>query len=71
MLYLLTGAFWLPVVFIQRQLRDLAAGAAASGTPLPSKYHKLFRVWLVCGFPAFGAVLAIFWLMIAKPDIPF
>src|SRR4028118_1684391 len=30
-LYLFTGAFWLPVVWMQSQMRDLAAQAAAAG----------------------------------------
>jgi len=67
-LYLLTGAFWLPVVAMQIRMRDLAAAAAAGGTPLPEEYHRLFRRWFVFGFPAFAAVLAIFWLMIARPS---
>jgi uncharacterized membrane protein len=28
----------------------------------------LFRTWFVFGFPAFGAGVAIFWLMIADPS---
>jgi uncharacterized membrane protein len=68
-LYLLTGAFWLPVVWMQMRMRDLAAAAAASGTPLPDTYHRLFRCWFAFGFPAFAAVLAIFWLMLTKPSI--
>jgi uncharacterized membrane protein len=68
-LYLLTGAFWLPVVWMQSRMRDLAAAAAASGGPLPAEYHRLFRWWFAFGFPAFTAVLAIFWLMIARPEI--
>jgi uncharacterized membrane protein len=68
-LYVFTGAFWLPVVFMQMRLRDLAAAAAASGAPLPPAYHRLFWWWFAFGFPAFGAVLAIFWLMIAQPAI--
>jgi uncharacterized membrane protein len=68
-LYVFTGAFWLPVVFMQIRLRDLAAEAAAGGKPLPAAYHRLFRWWFAFGFPAFAAVLAIFWLMIAKPAI--
>jgi uncharacterized membrane protein len=70
-LYVFTGAFWLPVVFMQMRLRDLAAAAAASGAPLPPAYHRLFWWWFAFGFPAFGAVLAIFWLMIARPALGF
>ena len=66
-LYVLAGAFWLPVVWIQIRLRDLARAAVAAGQPLPRAYHRWFRVWFAFGFPGFGAVMAIFWLMIAKP----
>jgi len=69
LLYLFTGAFWLPVVWMQRRMRDLAAAAAQAGEPLPAEYHRLFRLWFAFGFPAFAAVLAIFWLMIARPRI--
>ena len=68
-LYVFTGAFWLPVVWMQMRMRDLAVAATASGQPLPEAYHRLFRWWFAFGFPAFGAVMAIFWLMIAKPQI--
>lgn len=66
-LYGVAGAFWLPVVWIQIRMRDLARVAAAAGQPLPSAYHRWFRIWFAFGFPGFGAVLAILWLMIAKP----
>jgi uncharacterized membrane protein len=68
-LYVLTGAFWLPVVGMQMRMRDLAERAAADRLPLPAEYHRLFRRWFAFGFPAFGAVMAIFWLMIARPSI--
>jgi uncharacterized membrane protein len=67
-LYIVTGAFWLPVVWMQMRMRDLANQAAVSGTPLPPSYHRLFWWWFAFGFPAFAAVLAIYWLMIAKPQ---
>jgi len=67
-LYVVAGMFWLPVVWIQSQLRNLAQEAAAKGAPLPDRYHKLFRIWFAFGFPGFGAVVAIIWLMIAKPS---
>ena len=70
LLYLVTGAFWLPVVWMQMCMRELAAAAVATGQPLPATYHRLFRWWFAFGFPAFAAVLAIFWLMIARPVIP-
>ena len=68
-LYVLTGVFWLPVVFIQKRLRDLARAAAAAGADLPRAYHRLYRIWFASGVPAFAAVLAIVWLMLAKPAL--
>lgn len=68
-LYVLTGLFWLPVVWIQLRLRDLAREAAAAGVPLPARYHQLYRIWFACGFPAFLAVLAIIGLMLARPSL--
>ena len=70
-LYLVTGALWLPVVWMQMRMRDLAICAVNTSAELPSEYHRLFRWWFAFGFPAFAAVLAIFWLMIARPLIPF
>lgn len=68
-LYLLAGVFWLPVVWMQARMRDLARAAAAAGEALPAAYHRLYRWWFAFGFPAFAAVLAILWLMIARPVI--
>ncbi|MFU0507588.1 DUF2269 family protein [Pseudaminobacter sp. NGMCC 1.201702] len=68
-LYVITGLFWLPVVWMQTEMRDLAAKAAAIDAPLPHRYHQLFRWWFIFGFPAFAAVLGIFWLMIARPEL--
>jgi uncharacterized membrane protein len=68
-LYLLVGVCWLPAVFIQIRLRDLAAAARDAGEPLPAQYHRLFQIWLILGWPAFAGVIAIFVLMIAKPPL--
>jgi uncharacterized membrane protein len=67
-LYLVAGGAWLPVVWIQRRIRDLAAEAAAAGHDLPKEYERLFRLWFVLGLPGFGSVVAIVWLMVAKPS---
>lgn len=68
-LYAVTGIFWLPVVWIQLRLRDLARAAATSGTALPPAYFSLYRTWFAFGFPAFFAVLGILWLMLTKPTL--
>jgi uncharacterized membrane protein len=67
-LYVFVGIFWLPVVRMQIRLRDMARVAAGEGMPLPEAYHRLYRWWFACGFPAFGAVLAIIWLMLTRPS---
>jgi len=68
-LYVVAGIFWLPVVWMQIKMRDLAATAMSTGAPLPATYHRLFRLWFAFGFPGFGSVLLIIWLMIAKPSL--
>lgn len=68
-LYVFVGCFWLPVVWIQIRMRDLAREAAATDAPLPPRYDRLFRIWFAFGFPAFAAMLAIIWLMLARPAI--
>jgi uncharacterized membrane protein len=66
-LYALAGLFWIPVIFMQIEMRDLASGAAVTDQPLPPRYFALFRRWVWFGIPGFGSVMIILWLMIAKP----
>jgi uncharacterized membrane protein len=66
-LYVVAGLFWVPVVFMQIEMGDLARKAAAQRAALPPRYFALFRRWFAFGFPGFGAVMLILWLMIAKP----
>lgn len=70
LLYVFVGLLWLPVVWIQIKLRNIARASAAGGLPLPQQWFRLYRIWFACGFPAFFAVIAIIWLMLTKPDIP-
>jgi uncharacterized membrane protein len=67
-LYAVAGLFWIPVVFMQIEMRDLASEAAAQKMPLPARYVMLYRRWFIFGIPGFGSVMAILWLMIAKPS---
>ena len=66
-LYVFAGLFWVPVVFMQIKMRDLARKAAEQCGALPERYFVLFRRWFAFGFPGFGATMLILWLMIAKP----
>jgi uncharacterized membrane protein len=66
-LYALAGVFWIPVVFMQIEMRDLARVAQQKAQPLPPRYFALFRRWFLFGIPGFGSVMIILWLMIAKP----
>jgi uncharacterized membrane protein len=68
-LYVFVGLCWLPVVAIQMRVAALASAAAEAREPLPAEYRRLFRIWFALGWPAFAGVLAIFWLMIAKPAL--
>jgi uncharacterized membrane protein len=66
-LYAVAGLFWVPVVFMQIEMRDLARKAAEMREVLPPRYFALYRRWFAFGFPGFGATMLILWLMIAKP----
>ena len=68
-LYGVTGAFWLPVVWIQIGMRNLAR-EAAEATLLPAAYDRLFRVWFR---PVASRRLrqrwTILWLMLKRSGI--
>lgn len=66
-LYAVAGLFWVPVIFMQIEMRDLAREAVLQSQPLPPRYFALYRRWFLFGIPGFGSVMAILWLMIAKP----
>ena len=66
-LYFVAAACWLPVVALQIRMRDIAQRCLAMGTALPVEYARYRRVWTVLGWPAFGAILVIVYLMIFKP----
>ena len=68
-LYLLAAFCWFPVVAIQLKIRDLAARAATEGGALPPHYHSLMRRWFLLGWPAFLALIGIFYLMTARPEL--
>jgi uncharacterized membrane protein len=67
LLYLLAGAAWLPVVWMQIQMRGMAEEAARTESPLPERYWKFLNRWIALGIVAFLALVVVFFLMVAKP----
>lgn len=66
-LYLLALACWLPVVWLQIRVRDLARMALLTGDPLPPLVTRLMRWWFWLGWPAFTALTVVFYLMVSRP----
>jgi uncharacterized membrane protein len=69
-LYVFAGACWLPVLWLQLRMKALAEAALASGQPLPAGYARCQRAWEWLGYPAFMAMLGVFFLMVVKPGLP-
>ncbi len=68
-LYIFAGACWLPVVWLQYRLRDMAREAVANKTLLPPLYYHYMRIWFVLGWPAFISLIIVFFLMVFKQPI--
>ena len=66
-IYIMAAICWIPVVWIQIQLKNMCEQANDSATELPPAYHKLFKIWFFLGWPAFLGLIVVFYLMIAKP----
>ena len=66
-LYLVAGACWLPVVWLQMRMRDMAQASARDNLALPALYWRYLRIWTALGIPAFVALVIVFYLMTAKP----
>lgn len=66
-LYMLAGFCWLPVIWVQIRMRDLAKVALETARPLPDIYWRFDRWWVAAGSLAFPAVVAVFYLMVVKP----
>ena len=66
-LYCIAGLCWVPVVWLQMRMRDLARDSDSHGKPLAYTYWIYARVWFWFGVPAFLSLVVVFWLMVAKP----
>lgn len=69
LLFALAGACWLPVLVLQLKMAQALEAALASGSSLPAAYARWQRAWEGLGYPAFAAMLAVFFLMVNKPAL--
>ncbi|CAB3835342.1 DUF2269 family protein [Achromobacter deleyi] len=69
-LYLLAGVCWLPVVWLQYEMAKMAAQAHSGGAAaLPARYWRFAAWWERLGYPAFLAMVAVYFLMVVKPAL--
>ena len=68
-LYAVAGICWLKVVLLQLRVARIAAACVAENKSLPPDYFQAMRVWFVLGLPAFLGLIAVVWLMVAKPAL--
>ena len=67
LLFLFAGACWIPVVWLQMRMRNLAQISDRTQTRLPPEFYRYARIWFALGVPAFLSLVVVFWLMVAKP----
>ena len=66
-LYVFTGLCWLPVVWLQIRVRDMAEAALREARPIEPLAYRYMNAWFILGWPAFIAFMVIFYLMVNKP----
>ncbi len=67
-LYILAGLCWLPVVWLQIKMMRMLESKIAGCEFDRIAYERLRRMWFTLGWPAFLSLVAVFWLMVAKPN---
>jgi len=65
-LYVLAGACWLPVVWLQIRMQKMAEEAVVCQQLLPPAYWNMARTWFWLGMPAFISMLLVVALMVFK-----
>jgi uncharacterized membrane protein len=68
-LYAIAGLCWLAVMWLQLRIARIAAACVKEEVPLPPAYFGAMRAWFVLGWPAFLGLIAVVWLMVAKPAL--
>lgn len=67
LIYMMAALCWLPVVWIQIQIKKILAKCIENKLELPERYYRLFKIWFLLGWPAFIGLVVVFFLMVLKP----
>ena len=67
-LFLIAGLCWIPVVILQINMLKLSQQVLRQSVRLPVVYKRKMQTWFWLGGPAFLSLIAIFYLMAAKPN---
>ena len=65
-LYIIAGACWLPVVYLQIKMQKMSAHAMQVETELSHDYWRYAKIWFGLGVPAFLAMVLVVLLMVFK-----
>jgi len=65
--YMIAGACWIPVVYLQIRCRDLAWDALSNNTSLSATYYRYYKMWWILGIPAFFSLTVVFYFMANRP----
>ena len=69
LLYAVAGMCWLPVVYLQLKMAKLADKAWQTGAnAVPPVYYRYARWWEYLGYPAFCAMVVVYFSMVMKPS---
>ncbi len=69
LLYLFAACCWLPVLWLQVRMREIARAADGENSQLPALYWRYARIWFCLGIPAFISLIVVYWLMVFKPAL--
>jgi uncharacterized membrane protein len=67
-LYAVAGLCWLPVVWLQMRMMRMLEARNADAPFDAAAFERLRKIWFALGWPAFGALVIVFFLMVAKPS---
>jgi len=65
-IFLCTGALWLPVLVLQKRLQVLASSAAETGQGLTVEYDAVYRKWFWMGVLGFLGMFVIVLIMVTR-----